>query len=38
MIVEKIDQVVKFILGLTRKRHLLVPEWADDTTLWNPAS
>jgi hypothetical protein len=24
------------VLGYTRKRHLLIPEWADDNTLWTP--
>lgn len=29
-------RVIKFVLGFTRKRELLVPEWADDTKLWLP--
>ena len=28
--------VIKFTLGWTRKRKLLVPEWADDSKLWVP--
>lgn len=30
------ERIVKSLVGLTRKRHLLVPEWADDKTLWTP--
>lgn len=33
---EHLDKVVKTILGFTRKRELLVTEWADDTSLWVP--
>ena len=32
-----IDSVIKFVVGFTRKRNLIVPEWADDTSLWTPA-
>lgn len=28
------DRCVSAMLGFTRKRHLLVPEWADDDSLW----
>lgn len=31
-----IDKLVNFTLGFTRKRELLVPEWADDDALWTP--
>lgn len=31
-----IDSIIKFIIGFTRKRDLIVPEWADDTSLWTP--
>lgn len=31
-----VDLVIKLILGFTRKRELLVPEWADDKELWRP--
>lgn len=31
-------QLIKAMIGLTRKRSLLVPEWADDDKLWLPAS
>jgi hypothetical protein len=30
------QQATNFLLGYTRKRHLLVPEWADDNNLWTP--
>lgn len=33
-----IDRILKVCLGLTRKRELLVPEWADDSSLWQPSS
>lgn len=29
-----LESVTKFILGFTRKRKLIVPEWADDDSLW----
>jgi hypothetical protein len=29
-----LESVTKFILGFTRKRKLIVPEWADDASLW----
>lgn len=29
-----LDGTIKTVLGFTRKRLLLVPEWADDSTLW----
>ena len=29
-----LDSITKFILGFTRKRKLIVPEWADDASLW----
>lgn len=31
-----IKAATKMVCGLTRKRALLVPEWADDDTLWVP--
>lgn len=31
-------RVIKAMLGMTRKRELLVPEWADDDKLWAPIS
>lgn len=30
------NQYIKLLMGFTRKRDLLVPEWADDNTLWTP--
>jgi hypothetical protein len=30
------DGLRRLCLGFTRKRHLLVPEWADDASLWTP--
>ena len=30
------DKVTKLLLGFTRKRELLIPEWADDKGLWVP--
>ena len=30
------EAVRNLCLGFTRKRHLLVPEWADDRSLWTP--
>ena len=30
------QQITRFVLGFTRKRDLLVPEWSDDNTLWTP--
>ncbi len=32
----KTEQLTKFFMGYTRKRNLLVPEWADDPKLWTP--
>lgn len=32
------QRFAKFALGFTRKRHLLVPEWADDDRIWTPNS
>jgi hypothetical protein len=29
--------ITKLMLGYTRKRHLLIPEWADDDRLWVPS-
>lgn len=31
------ERMTKATIGLTRKRDLLVPEWADDKKLWTPA-
>jgi hypothetical protein len=31
-----VDRVTKLLLGFTRKRELLIPEWADDKSLWVP--
>jgi len=31
-----LEGVTKFIAGYTRKRTLIVPEWADDTGIWKP--
>jgi hypothetical protein len=33
---ENLESAIKVLLGFTRKRDLLVPEWADDTKLWTP--
>lgn len=33
---QNLDGLVKFVLGFTRKRELLVPEWADDNRIWKP--
>jgi hypothetical protein len=33
-----IESAKRLCLGLTRKRHLLVPEWADDKKLWVPST
>lgn len=33
-----VENFVKFLLGFTRKRNLLVPEWADDDKLWLPST
>lgn len=33
-----LDSFIKFMLGFTRKRKLIVPEWADDEKLWVPKS
>lgn len=33
-----LQSVIKYVLGFTRKRKLIVPEWADDTRLWTPKS
>lgn len=30
----QVDLAIKVMLGLTRKRRLLVPEWVDDRSLW----
>lgn len=30
------ESLAKFLVGFTRKRNLLIPEWADDTKLWTP--
>lgn len=32
----KRNSLTKFMLGYTRKRGLLVPEWADDASIWTP--
>jgi hypothetical protein len=32
------DTAIKLMMGFTRKRQLLVPEWADATELWLPKS
>ena len=32
-----LESITKFIVGFTRKRKLLVPEWADDDSLWTSA-
>jgi hypothetical protein len=29
-----LESITKFVIGFTRKRKLLVPEWADDDSLW----
>lgn len=31
---QRLDPLIKFMLGFTRKRDLLIVEWADDTKLW----
>jgi len=31
-----VDRVTKLLLGFTRKRELLISEWADDKSLWVP--
>lgn len=31
-----LDKLIKIMMGITRKRDLLVPEWSDDTKLWVP--
>jgi len=31
-----LEQVIKSVMGFTRKRELLIPEWADDKRLWVP--
>ncbi len=31
-----IASLIRYCLGYTRKRHLLVPAWAEDTSLWVP--
>lgn len=33
---EYLDRLVKIVLGFTRKRDMLVPEWSDDLSLWVP--
>lgn len=33
---KNLDKYIKMTLGFTRKRHLLVPEWSDDSRLWTP--
>lgn len=37
MIGDNLMGIIKTIMGFTRKRNLLVPEWADDTTVWVPS-
>jgi hypothetical protein len=32
-----VDRITKLLLGFTRKRELLIPEWADDKGLWVPS-
>jgi len=32
-----LESITKFVVGFTRKRKLLVPEWADDDSLWTSA-
>lgn len=32
-----LESITKFVLGFTRKRKLIVPEWADDANLWASA-
>lgn len=34
---DKKSEFTKFMLGFTRKRDLLVPEWADDNRIWSPS-
>lgn len=34
---QEVDALTKMCLGFTRKRNLLVPEWADEAKLWLPA-
>lgn len=34
----KVESLIRLCLGMTRKRNLLVPEWADDGKLWSPPS
>ena len=31
---EKLDSLIRALLGFTRKRNYLAPEWADDSVLW----
>jgi len=31
---DNLDTIIKVMLGFTRKRNLLVPEWSDDGKLW----
>jgi hypothetical protein len=33
---DRLDTVIKVMLGFTRRRNWLVPEWADDRALWLP--
>jgi len=28
------ESLIKFVIGFTRKRNLLIPEWSDDNKLW----
>jgi hypothetical protein len=35
--IQRREPIMKMCLGLTRKRELLIPEWADDTKLWLPS-
>lgn len=33
---KQVESWIKFLMGFTRQRKLLVPEWADDDKLWLP--
>ena len=32
-----LQPAINLMMGFTRKRELLVPEWADDANIWQPA-
>lgn len=36
LIKNHLEQIIKVMLGFTRKREFLCPAWADDTSLWTP--